>query len=169
MASNSIGELFPGLYLDSFDHVLDAQGRVSLPSEWRNRDGETEMVLLPTADKALVLLPLEVFMEFVKKAAKKAIANPNIQRALAHLGSKSSRCRCDKQGRMALKRSMLDSIGVGKTVKLIGAVNHIRICAPENWNPSENSAEYLSEIQAISDGNDNIDELGSMLQGVFGK
>jgi DNA-binding transcriptional regulator/RsmH inhibitor MraZ len=126
-------------------------------------------VLLPTADQALVLLPLEIFMDFVKKAAKKAIANPAIQRALAYLGDNSSRCRCDKQGRMALKRSMLDSIGVGKTVKLIGAVNHIRICAPENWHPSGDPSEYLREIQQISDGNDEIDALGGMLQGVLGK
>ena len=169
MASNSIGELFPGLYLDSFDHVLDAQGRVSLPSEWRNKDGETEMVLLPTADKALVLLPLEVFMEFVKKAAKKAIANPNIQRALAHLGSNSSRCRCDKQGRIALDRSKLDSIGVGKSLKLIGAVTHIRICAPENWMQPDNPDDYLNEIQQVSDGVDGLDALGGLLQGVFQK
>ena len=169
MASDSMGELFPGLYLDSFDHVLDAQGRVSLPSEWRNKDGETEMVLLPTADKALVLLPLEVFMEFVKKAAKQAIANQNIQRALAYLGSNSCRCRCDKQGRMALKRSMLDSVGIDKKVKLIGSINHIRICAPENWNPPAESSEYLGVIQQISDGNDGVDDLGSMLQGIFGK
>ena len=166
MASDSMGELFPGLYLDSFDHVLDAQGRVSLPSEWRNKDGETEMVLLPTADKALVLLPLEVFMEFVKKAAKKAIANQNIQRALAYLGSNSCRCRCDKQGRMALDREKLDSIGVKKNLKLIGAITHIRICAPENWKQPDSPDGYLNAIQKVSDSADGLGALGSLLGGL---
>ena len=149
--------------------MLDAQGRVSLPSDWRNKDQETELVMIPARDKALLLLPLETFMEFVGKAGKMAIANPKMQMALAYLGSASRRCRCDKQGRIALDRNKLDSIGVGKNLKLIGAVTHIRICAPENWMQPENTDDYLNEIQQVSDGVDGLDALGGLLQGVFKK
>ena len=117
MQSTSVGNLFPGLFVGDYDHVLDAQGRVSLPSDWRSRDQETEMVMIPTRDKALLLLPLATFMDFVSKAGKLAIANPKMQMALAYLGSASRRCRCDKQGRMALDREKLDSIGVKKNLK----------------------------------------------------
>ena len=127
------------------------------------------MVMIPARDNALLLLPLATMMEFTAKAGKLAIANPKMQKALAYLGSVSSRCRCDKQGRMALDRAKLDSIGVGKKLKLIGAVTHIRICAPENWVLPENPDEYLNEIQQMSDGNDGLDALGGLLQGVFGK
>ncbi|MBR2344940.1 MAG: hypothetical protein IKA71_04055 [Lentisphaeria bacterium] len=169
MPTDSTGGFFPGLFVGSYDHVLDAQGRVSLPSEWRSKDQDTELVMIPARDKALLLLPLATFMEFVGKAGKKAIANREMQMALAYLGSVSRRCRCDKQGRMALDRSLLDSIGADKKLKLIGAVTHIRICAPENWQMPENPDEYLNSIQQLSDGNDDIDALGGMLQGVFGK
>ena len=70
---------------------------------------------------------------------------------------------------MALDRGMLDSIGVTKNLKLIGAVTHIRLCAPENWQLPADPTEYLNEIQQISDGNDDLDALGGLLQGVFGK
>lgn len=169
MENSSIGNLFPGLFVGNYDHVLDAQGRVSLPSDWRNKDQETEMVMIPTREKALLLLPLATFMEFVSKAAKLAIANPKMQMALAYLGSASRRCRCDKQGRMALDREKLDSIGVKKNLKLIGAVTHIRICAPENWVQPDNPDEYLNAIQQVSDGNDGLEALGGLLQGVFNK
>ena len=46
------------LYLGEFDHALDNQCRVTLPSDWRNRDGGTELVLIPAREGALVLLPL---------------------------------------------------------------------------------------------------------------
>ena len=169
MQSTSVGNLFPGLFVGDYDHVLDAQGRVSLPSDWRSRDQETEMVMIPTRDKALLLLPRATFMDFVSKAGKLAIANPKMQMALAYLGSASRRCRCDKQGRMALDREKLDSIGVKKNLKLIGAVTHIRICSPENWQIPSNPDEYLNEIQQVSDGVDGLDALGGLLQGVFKK
>ena len=50
--------LFSGLFLGEYDHALDAQCRVSLPSDWRGRDGETERVMIPARGKALVLLPI---------------------------------------------------------------------------------------------------------------
>ncbi|MBE6359047.1 MAG: hypothetical protein E7057_07370 [Lentisphaerae bacterium] len=169
MANQSAANLFPGFFVGNYDHVLDAQGRVSLPSEWRSKDQETEMVMIPARDCALLLLPLATMMEFVGKASKLAIANPKMQKALAYLGSVSRRCRCDKQGRMALDREQLDSIGVKKNLKLIGAFSHIRICAPENWTLPENPEEYLDAIQEVSDGSDGLEALGGLLGGVFGK
>ena len=166
MQSPSIGNLFPGLFVGNYDHVLDAQSRVSLPSDWRNKDQETELVMIPTRDKALLLLPMATFMEFVSKAGKLAIANPEMQLALAYLGSASRRCRCDKQGRMALDREKLDSIGVTKNLKLIGAVTHIRICAPENWQQPDSPDGYLNAIQKVSDGSDGLGALGSLLGGL---
>jgi hypothetical protein len=52
---------------------------------------------------------------------------------------------------------------------LIGAVTHIRICAPENWKQPENPDVYLNEIQQVSDGVDGLEALGGLLGGVFGK
>ena len=149
------GNSFLGLFVGEYDHALDPQCRVSLPSDWRNREGETELVLIPARDKALVLLPLATFMEFVNKAKKLAIANPKMQMAFARLGASSRQCRCDRQGRIALDRKMLDGIEVGNQLKLIGALTHIRLCAPQNWQSPDNGTGldmYLDEIQKISDG-----------------
>lgn len=60
--------LFQGLYLGEYDHALDAQCRVTLPSDWRNPEGATELVMIPARGKALVLLPIQTFLDFVKKA-----------------------------------------------------------------------------------------------------
>ncbi len=161
--------LFSGLYLGEYDHTLDAQSRVSFPSEWRNREGETELVLIPARGKALILLPLATFLDFVNKAKSQAIANPAMQMAFAFLGANSRQCHCDRQGRIALDRKMLDRIGVSGCLKLIGAVTHIRLCAPENWqNPSDEGAmeTYLDEIRKIGDASP---DLQALLHGMIGK
>ncbi len=168
MASDAT-TLFQGLFLGEYDHTLDAQCRVSLPSDWRNREGSTELVLIPARGKALVLLPIQTFLEFVEKAKKLAIANPKMQMAFAYLGSRSRQCRCDKQGRIALDRKMLDEIGVGTQLKLIGAVTHIRLTAPENWVVPDDEASlnmYLDEIQKVSDDSGDI---AGLLGSILGK
>lgn len=166
---SSKNSLFSGLFLGEYDHVLDPQCRISLPSEWRNRDGETELVLFPARGKALVLLPIATFLEFVEKAKKLAIANPQMQMAFAYLGSRSRQCRCDKQGRISLDRKMLDEIEVKGQVKMIGALNHIRLTAPENWaipNDEESLNMYLDEIQKVTDDNSDI---AGLLGGILKK
>jgi len=151
--AESANNAFQGLYLGEFEHSLDPQCRVSLPSDWRNRDGETLLVMIPARDAALLLLPLDTFLEFVERAKKYAIANARMQAAFAYLGSRARQCRCDKQGRIALDRKMLDEIGVKGQLKMIGAVTHIRLCAPENWKAPtpEEMGGFLSDIQGISD------------------
>jgi len=156
MNSSENSNFFPDLYLEEFDRALDAQCRVSLPADWRKKDGETELVMIPARGEALVLLPKVMFLEFVDKARKLAIANPKMQMAFAYLGSKARQCKCDKQGRINLDRKMLDGIGVVNQLKMIGALNHIRICAPQNWDSEQNAMDYLDEIQKVSDGPDDV-------------
>lgn len=161
--------LFQGLYLGEYTHALDSQSRVSLPSEWRSRDGETELVLIPAQGKALLLLPIATFIEFVEKLKSQAIANPKIQMAFAFLGANSRQCRCDKQGRLALDRKMLEKIGVSGQLQLIGAVTHIRLVAPENWQQpmDENGLEScLAELQQASEGSSDI---AGLLSGILKK
>jgi len=164
---DKIKSAFPGLYLGEFEHALDPQCRVTLPSEWRNKDGDTRLVMIPARDAALLLLPLDTFLEFVERARKYAIANARMQAAFAYLGSRARNCRCDKQGRIALDRRMLDDIGVAGQLKLIGAVTHIRICAPENWKApnAEEMSGFLSDIQGVSDGGGG-DGLTALLEGI---
>lgn len=163
--SETVADAFRGIFLGEFEHTLDPQCRVTLPSEWRNRDGATSLVMIPARDAALLLLPVETFMEFVERARKYAIANARMQAAFAYLGSRARQCRCDKQGRIALDRKMLDEIGVTGQLKMIGAVTHIRLCAPENWSAPtpEEMAGYLSDIQGVSDDNSGGKGFASLL------
>ena len=157
------------MFFNRYERALDPQCRISLPSDWRNKDGDTEFIMFPAVGKALVLVPGNVLSRLFEKLQDESITDPKIQMAFAYLGSEARVCRCDKQGRMALDREKLDSIGVKKNLKLIGAVTHIRICAPENWIQPDNPDEYLNAIQQVSDGTDGLDALGGLLQGVFNK
>ncbi len=140
-------------FFGSYEHTLDAQCRFSLPSEWRNRDGETVFVLLPGRDNDLQLLPNEIFQETMEKAGRFAVANRHLQAAFAYIGSQARYCRCDKHGRVAVEREKLDSVGIDRKLKLIGAITYIRICSPVQWQTPTPEAinSYWDEVRKLSE------------------
>ena len=139
-------------FFGEYEHSVDSQGRLAIPSEWR-RDGETRLILLPGRNNDLLLFPFDTFRDFLQKAGKLSLANKDLQIALARIGARARDCRCDKQGRIKLDRTMLDSIGVSSQLKMIGALTHIKLCSLESWQNSENLGDdaYLDEFQKISE------------------
>ena len=138
------------MFFSSYERALDPQCRISLPSEWRSKEGDTEFVMFPAVGKALVLVPEEVLGRLFEKLQDESIIDPKIQMAFAYLGSEARVCRCDKQGRLALDRKKLESIGVEGQLLMLGSVSHIRICAPGSWEaPSDDGAvaECLKDIR----------------------
>ena len=155
-----------GLYVGSYTHSLDSQCRVSLPSEWRKRDGETSLMLIPASGDALQLQPMEIFTEFVSKLRNKAVANPKIQLALSMLGAQARVCRCDKQGRISLDRAMLDGIGVGNQLRMIGAFTHIRLCAPDKWSDASGILSLEDCMNELQQASDETGSLAGLLSGI---
>jgi MraZ protein len=157
-------ELF---FLGEFEYSLDKQCRFSIPSEWRRRDGGTRLILFPGRDNDLLLFPFETFRDFLSKARRLALANRRAQEALARIGSRARNCPCDKQGRIKVERPLLEAIGIKKQVKLVGAVSHIKLCAPGAWEKQTVSNDvYLDELQKISEASD---DLTQMLMNTIGK
>jgi MraZ protein len=147
-------------FLGEFDYSLDSQCRFSIPSEWRHREGVTRLILFPGRDNDLLLFPFETFREFIIKARRLALANRGAQEALARIGSRARDCRCDKQGRIKVERSLLEAIGITKQIKLIGAVSHIKLCAPEAWQQQNlDNDVYLDELQKISETSDDLTQI----------
>ena len=138
------------MFFNKYERALDPQCRISLPSDWRSKDGDTEFIMFPAVGKALVLVPGDVLSLLFEKLQDESITDPKIQMAFAYLGSEARVCRCDKQGRLPLDREKLESIGVSGQLLMLGSVSHIRLCAPGNWNaPADEStvANCLSEIR----------------------
>ena len=137
-----------GLFLGEYERALDPQCRLSLPSEWRSAGDGGAFVMMPAANGAVILLPEAAFRRFFEAASDDSVADPALRKAFAYLGSRSRFCRCDKQGRMALDREILTGIGITDQLKLIGAVTHIRLCAPSGWQPSADQ-EDLERCLAV--------------------
>jgi DNA-binding transcriptional regulator/RsmH inhibitor MraZ len=59
-----------------------------------------------------------------------------------------------------VERSLLEAIGITKQIKLIGAVSHIKLCAPEAWQQQNlDNDVYLDELQKISETSDDLTQI----------
>ena len=159
-------ELF---FCGDFSHALDPQFRVTLPSAWRCGEGEPHLVLFPGRDRDLLLFPYSMFREFLVRARTSALADPAAQAALAQIGRVVRDIRPDKQGRIKLEKEMLSAIGVEKDLMLIGAITHIKLCAPANWKPVAigDAGVFLDEVQKLNsnDSNGMLDLLDKLTRG----
>ena len=87
--------------------------------------------------------------------------------ASARLGSLARSCRCDRQGRLSLARSQLESVGISKNIKLIGAVTHIRICAPEKWEPDTVNSQVADALTIVEKRSNDNGALAALIEGVL--
>ena len=159
-------ELF---FCGDFLHTLDSQYRVTLPSAWRGGEGTPHLVLFPGRDRDLLLFPYAMFREFLIRARSSALANPAAQAALAQIGRVVRDIRPDKQGRIKLEKEMLQSIDANRELMIIGAITHIKLCAPHNWNPVDlgDAGVFLDEVQKLNQND--ADGLSALLARVTGK
>jgi MraZ protein len=134
-------------YLNEFEHALDKQGRVAIPSAWRNSDGSGKFVLVPSSDSSLKLMPHPLFKEMIAEKVKKISLGDNVAAGeLAVLGSSSQECVCDKQGRIQIGQKLLAHSGITEKVALVGAIAYIQIWAPERWEERRSNTADCYEV-----------------------
>lgn len=141
------------IYLGKYEHSLDSQGRVSIPSDWRSASsGETGFVLFNGHGNSLLLFPMAVFSQFVDKVRGGSFASYELQELLCWVGERTRKCICDKQGRVKLDKAMLDACGVDSHLELIGAVTHIRLRSTQSEGDESpvKTQSFFNKLQELS-------------------
>jgi len=157
------------VFLGEFEHSLDTQRRIAIPSAWRSKNGENRFVVVPGRNKILQMIPFVTFKEnFLDKAKKVSPASAEGTLALARFASKAQECRCDKQGRIQINQSLLDYAGLTGNVMLIGAVWQAQLWDVNEWKLNQSNAgadDYFDELEKISSL---PDDLAVALRGTLG-
>ncbi|MBN1865281.1 MAG: hypothetical protein JW808_10305 [Victivallales bacterium] len=147
-------------YTGEYEHVLDGQRRIAIPTCWRVSGGGDIFFLLPGRHGALQAIPDVTFQGLVEKARKVSFADASASLALARLGSMAQECRCDKQGRIGLPHRLIEYAGLKDAVVMIGALTSIQLWSPEKWRLFRTADEsVLDEMQKIGERPESLSEL----------
>jgi MraZ protein len=141
-----MGMMFRG----QFEHAIDAKGRTSFPSRFRDvlAAGSDLRLVLTRAlfDRCLHLHPMRAWEELEAKIADMPQFDPNVVAFRRMYLSAAVECEIDKQGRILVPPSLRDHAELTKDVVWAGMGRTAELWSKERWQ----AAQTLSEAELQS-------------------
>ena len=145
-------------FFGSYDHSIDAKGRIIIPTVYRKDLGESFTITIGLDDASIAIYPDAAFEEMVEELYRMNRRKPAVQRQQDHVAKFSyPGMQADSQGRVhlpvKLRQYVLDE---AKDVEISGALDHIRIVdsaigLAEDTYYKEHNEEIRNEIAELED------------------
>ena len=130
--------MFRGL----FEHSIDAKGRTSFPSRFRDvlaksptsdaDDGEKVMITTGI-DRCLVVYPTQVWEAFEAKLAGLSQFDPAVVQLKRMYVAPAVECPIDRHGRLLIPPTLRDYAGLQRDLLWAGMVTTIEIWSKDGW------------------------------------
>ena len=140
------------------EHSVDAKGRTSLPSEFREvlselyeDDDKLSLMITEGFDGNIVAYPKQAWEELVETLLKTGMRARGIKRKLV---GRARKCMVDKQGRVIIPQALRDCAGIGKDLAWVGMLDKIEIWDVQRLEEKENQDQEKIDIDGL------IDEIG---------
>lgn len=132
-----MGRMFRG----HFEHAIDAKGRTSLPSRFRDVLGEDlgkPLVVTPDIlDACLHVYPMGAWEELEAKIAQMPRFDPNVVAFRRRYVSAAVECELDKQGRILIPPGLREHAGLQKEVLWAGMGEKAELWSKEKWQAAQ--------------------------------
>jgi len=142
------------MFMGTYEHGLDAKGRVIIPAKLREDLGESFVVTLGL-DGCLFAYPMNEWEGFIEKL-KELPGTKEARMLQRHFLANAAPCELDKQGRILVPATLREFAGLEKDVVLTGNINRIEIWSKEKWNENSN----YDDMDAIAES---MEEMGIVI------
>ena len=142
------------MFLGTFEHTLDAKGRLAIPAKLRNSLGE-KAVLTRSPDRCLVLYPMDEWNRLAQQLSQLSQADRNARDLQYFIFGGASECEIDAQGRIIVPAMLRNYASIDGDVVSVGMNTHIVIWSQVAW------AEREARV------NGDIDNIAAQLVGLF--
>ncbi len=123
-------------YKGTYEHTLDAKGRVFIPAKFREGLGEEFVVCKGFFDPCLYVFSNEEFENFSAKLDELPFADEDALTLQRDLYATASDVAGDKQGRALIPAALRDYAGLDKDVVIVGVRTHVEIWDQQSWSES---------------------------------
>ena len=141
-------------FIGSFNHSLDAKGRLVIPQGFRDKLGETFCVAPSFDFRSVAIYPTEKWEERNETYERLGKLNPALNRYLEQFYALSfDEQTCDAQGRVLLPANIRQKIlHEERDMEITGANDHVRVAAVsasgDIWNQFKEELPQLLEMIA---------------------
>lgn len=132
------------MFTGSYEHTVDAKGRLIVPSKFREELGE-KFIITFGLDGCLYMYPMNKWEDFVNQLS--TLRGDKDSRALQRYFLASAvESEIDKQGRTLIPATLREKVNIEKNVMIVGMMGKIEIWDKELWD--NNNAEFgdINEI-----------------------
>lgn len=143
------------MFRGRFENTIDAKGRISIPSKFRETLSafEEEKLILTNFDGCLWAYPVKEWKKIEEKVAALPQFKPEVKALQRVFISAASECFLDPQGRILIPPPLREYATIEREVVFIGMIQRIEIWAKSKWNEEfKKSEEKLAEsIEVLAD------------------
>jgi len=132
---------------DTYDHKIDAKGRLFIPSGLRDELGETFYMII-TDEDCLTAYSKESWERFLDKARAMPMRQ---QRRMRPFFSNAAKCELDSQGRFMIPQRLRDRAGLKKDVAIVGLGTCIQFWDVETYKPIAEKESAPENLAALID------------------
>ncbi len=125
------------MFKGSFQFTIDAKGRVSIPSRFREiltERYEEKLVVTNDLDKCLVAFPVEEWSLIEEKIRALPSSEPDVKAFMRFVYSRATECELDRQGRVLIPPSLREYAELKRDVIIVGMGHKIEIWDPSLWD-----------------------------------
>ncbi|MDL2234539.1 division/cell wall cluster transcriptional repressor MraZ [Christensenellaceae bacterium OttesenSCG-928-L17] len=147
------------MLISSFNHGIDAKGRVFVPAKWREDLGTTVYLthgFLGDDDaRCLFGMSEKKWIEFSERVSGVSEFKMLSQQMLRMLFMNACECELDKQGRILIPTQQREYIGVEKDIVLVGVHKRFEVWEPNmlNAHTAKAMSDYNAALMELVDGN----------------
>ncbi len=135
-------------------HAIDAKGRVSFPSRFRDQlvhVGDQRLVLTPSLfDACIHVFPLKAWETLESNVSRQNQFDPKVVLFRRRYVSAAVDCELDAQGRVLVPPQLRAHAGITKDIVWAGVLDKVELWAQERWEQETRvSPEDLSELRML--------------------
>lgn len=140
------------MFMGTFQHNIDAKGRLSIPAPFRdviNGTADHGLILTSNLDGCLALYTTQEWTLVTEKAKNLPTMNKMVKKFYRFLYSRAMPCNLDKQGRVLIPPAHREFAALEGETYLVGIENKIEIWNRERW--LEEDAETIANPEDLQE------------------
>ena len=120
-------------FLGSHRHIIDAKGRLSIPSKFRKATGEV-FVLTLGLDGCLFLYPMDEWHRVERELRSLKFTSQKTRFFMRQIAAHASEVTVDSHGRVMVPTELRELVGLERDVLVIGALERIEVWSPARYS-----------------------------------
>lgn len=141
------------MFLHTYQHALDAKGRLIIPAKYRDDIGEQPVVVTRGWDANLVVYTMQAWEDYTRSWLELPTSDPKVRKYRRFIATNAEQCELDKQGRILISQELRDQANLTKDVIISGNLTSFELWTPERWEEASDFGDddtIVSEIGQLN-------------------